>query len=121
MSFKVATCSALLLASSIGFGFSEVSLLTNGYTSTANKSGGSDALFSSSTLSLGARYAEPMTDRLHWFGVGSMEFNLYSAASGGKAPSNSANITLYGGARLYYPDFSEAVFPFVSVYGGVTR
>ncbi len=111
---------AVLSVSSLGFSFSEFSLSTTGYTSTDNKVSGSDS-GSSSQLSVAGRYAEPMTDRLHWFSESGLEFNSYSAAGGGKAPSDSVNITLGGGARLYFPDFSEAIFPFLSVNGGLIQ
>ncbi len=68
-----------------------------------------------STIELGARYAEPFDDTMHWFGQGDLTLRSYS---GDGAPDDSTSLELLGGVRMYYPSFSLSVTPFLSVYGG---
>lgn len=71
-----------------------------------------------STIEVGARYAQPFANNMHWFGQALLALKSYDGPDGGKAPSNSTSIGLTGGVRLYFSEFSQTVQPFLSLSGG---
>ncbi len=111
---------ARILATVVAFSLSsaalaaEISMVSGIYQGTKTKIDGDDQ-GGESAISLGARYAEPLTDAFHWYGEGSLTLRSYDAPDGLKAPSDSTSIALFGGVRIYFPEFSQVVTPY---FGG---
>ena len=95
---------------------SEISMVSGLYQGEDYKTGGKDD-GGKSSMSLGVRYAEPLTDVLHWFGQGALTLRSFEAPEGKQAPSDSTSIGLAGGVRLYFPEFSQVITPFFSANG----
>jgi hypothetical protein len=79
----------------------EISLLSGFYRSEETDNTGTDG-GKKSTISLGARYSDHITARLHWFGEGELILRNYGKNAAGVAPSNSSGLIVGGGVRHYF-------------------
>jgi hypothetical protein len=96
---------------------SEVSVVSGLIKNEKSKSQGKDD-GGKSSVEIGARYAQPLSNNMHWFGQAMLAFKSYDGPDGGKSPSNSTSIGLAGGVRVYFSEFSETALPFLSMSGG---
>src|SRR5690606_35412549 len=95
----------------------ELSLVSGAFKASNTKKDGDDA-GGTKEISIGARYSEIYSGPMHWFGYGLLSLKSYDSPKNGKAPSDSTGLSLVGGLRYYFYDFSEVVLPFASGHAG---
>ncbi|MDA9951271.1 hypothetical protein N9D31_01725 [Oligoflexaceae bacterium] len=95
----------------------EISAVSGFYQSSKVKNNGSNG-GGQSKISIGGRVHQFTTEDQQWFAYGGLAITTFDAPSGGKAPDNSTSITLLGGYRQFFTEFSQVVIPYLSVYGG---
>ena len=96
---------------------SEVSAVSGLFRNEKIKVNGADA-GSRQAIDLAARYADVLSDRMHWFGEVGIGMRSYSSGPGGTSPDDSTSIGLLGGVRYYFPGFATSVVPFLSGKAG---
>ncbi len=92
--------------------------LVSGFYEKASDKIASQSVGSKSTVSLGGRFSDDLTESVAWIGEAQLKMRSYSAASGRVTPDNGLGLTVGGGARNYFKPFVAGVVPYVS---GVAR
>ena len=98
----------------------ELGMASGFYQHEKNKSDGKDA-GGKTTISLGARIGDVIEGPYHWFAEPIITMRSYDAPEGGKAASDSTSIALRGGARMYFPEFSDSWTPFLSAQAAIAN
>lgn len=79
--------------------------------------GNQKAEIGTSTIELGGRYGDMISQRLGWFGQALLAQRSYDAPSGVDEPSDSLSLRLGGGVRLIGKRWNEAAIPFLWALG----
>lgn len=94
----------------------EISLLSGFYQTAETDNNGSDG-GKKTTISLGARYSDQITSRLHWYGEGQLAIKSYGKNAAGVAPTNSTGLTVGGGVRHYFGKLGDHFATYASAGG----
>ncbi len=91
----------------------EIGAVSGFYQSQKFKTNGNDA-GGKSVIEVGVRYADTIEGPYAWFVEPSLGLRSYDAPDGKKSASDSTSIDIKGGARWYFPEYSQSLTPFVS-------
>ncbi len=111
----VQASSLLLFAAMSGSNLfaADVTLVSGFYQKESNKID-SQSVGSTSTISLGGRFSDDLTESVAWLGEANVKMRSYTAAAGRVTPDNGVGLSVGGGARNYFKAFTAGVVPYVS-------
>ena len=86
----------------------------SGFYSKSNQKIDSKTMGSKSTVNLGGRYSDDLTDTVAWIGEAEIKARSYTGAAGKITPDDGMSLFAGGGARQYFKPFADGVVPYVT-------
>lgn len=90
----------------------ELSMISGLYQTESSKNDGTNA-GGDSTISMGGRVGNAMSQNLGWVAGGLLTMKSYTAPEGGKAPDSSTGIQMGGGLQYFFDPFGDRIVPYV--------